>query len=168
MLASTPLQSHFDYVCNFWYRDLPVYIKNKVQSAQNKIIRFVCNYHSRHHLVVKDFEKVGLLDVNLRVDYITLCHMFNVFHDCGPSYMLDNFDRPCNVRHTRCNSDFIIPQVKTQGKKTFKYNGSKLWNTLPSTIKNVNEKAAFKSNVKVLLFDKMKMKNDEETEFYYY
>ena len=40
MLCNTLIQPHFDYACSAWYPNLTKGIKNKLQIAQNKCIRF--------------------------------------------------------------------------------------------------------------------------------
>ncbi|KAG1655064.1 putative serine/threonine-protein kinase [Nymphon striatum] len=42
----------------------------KLQTAQNKLIRFVHGYHSRKHLVIDDFKKLDWLNVEKKVDFL--------------------------------------------------------------------------------------------------
>ena len=55
LLCSAMLQSRFDYGYNVYYRGLREEVKTKLQTAQNKIIRFILRYDSQQHLYVKDF-----------------------------------------------------------------------------------------------------------------
>jgi hypothetical protein len=57
---------------------------------------------------------------------------------------------------------YVIPPVKTQGSKTFMYNGAKLWNELPVKIKSANTKDLFKSKCKTFLFNKMSLKETSD------
>ena len=41
--------------------------------------------------------------------------------------------------------NYVIPEIKTQGKKTFMYNGATLWNSLPDSIKLIE---VIKDNLK--------------------
>ena len=34
-------------------------------------------------------------------------------------------------------NSYVVPHVKGQGSKSFKFNGSKLWNELPTNVKHV-------------------------------
>ena len=61
---------------------------------------------------------------------------------------------------TRRNATFQLPNVKSQGAKTFRFNGIKLWNSLPTNIKEVDNKVSFKIKCKSFLADKMKNKED--------
>ena len=50
--------------------------------------------------------------------------MFNIFNNVAPSYMCDiNRISHC---HNICQSDsaYVVPRVKGQGSKSFKFNGS--------------------------------------------
>ena len=49
LLVIALIQCHFDYACSFWFHGLPQVWKNKLQTTQNKIIRFVLNLESRTH-----------------------------------------------------------------------------------------------------------------------
>ncbi len=45
---------------------------------------------------------------------------------------------------------------QVQGSKSFKFNGSKLWNELPTNVKHVQQKIRFKKECKALLMTRMK------------
>ena len=63
------LQPHFFYACNTWYRGLDTAVKNNLEIAQNKIIRYLLKYDCRRHIRFSDFKKANYLDVKGRVDY---------------------------------------------------------------------------------------------------
>ena len=64
-------------------------VKNKLQTAQNNMIRYLLNYCCRGNIGFSDFKKPNCLDINVRVDYVTLNLMFNSFNNIAPSYMCD-------------------------------------------------------------------------------
>ena len=137
LLCSALLQSRFDYGFNFYYRGLYEEIKSKFQTAQNKMIRFILEYNSRQHLYVKDFVRDGFLTVEKRYDYLSVNIMHNVFYGRAPSYLcnLKRFEDVHSYNTRRSQLSFVLPEIKTQGKRTFIYNGTKLWNSLPLNIK---------------------------------
>ena len=105
------LQSRFDYACNVWYRGLEKRLKTKLQTAQNKIIRYILGYSTRHHLVKEDFSKLKYLDVSSRVDYLTLNMMYNIFNRSAPIYMC-NFQMVQNVHsHNTRYSDMAFDHL---------------------------------------------------------
>ena len=48
--------------------------------------------------------------------------------------------------------NYVIPEVPTQGKKTFMYNGVRFWDSLPDSIKLIEVKDSFKKKCKNLFF----------------
>ena len=86
--------------------------------------------------------------------------MFNIFNNVAPSYMGD-INRISHRHNTRqSDSAYVVPGVKGQGSKSFKFNGSKLWNELPTNLKHVQQKIGFKKECKALLMTRMKEKEE--------
>ena len=165
LLCSAIIQSNFDYACNAWYRGLNKAVKLRLQTAQNKVIRYILKYGNRHHIAFSDFSNLKWLNVAGRVDYLALNLMYNVFNKTAPSYMCDFQETRSVHNHTTRNSNltYFVPHVKTQGSKTFKSNGLKLWNNLPYTVKTAETKEFFKKRCKHFLMNKMR--NDENSDF---
>ena len=78
-------------------------MKHKLQTAQNKMIRYLLNYGCRRHIGLSDFDKSNCLDINARVDYVTLNLMFNIFN---------------NVVHPTCVTLIESRTVTTHAKVT--------------------------------------------------
>ncbi len=49
MLAGALVQSHFDYAAVFWYSGISKKLKNKLQTAQNKLCRVILKVHPLMH-----------------------------------------------------------------------------------------------------------------------
>ena len=151
-----------------FYRSLTKSIKNKLQTAQNKMIRYILGYGSRHHLTVNDFKKVKMLDVQSRVNYLTLNMMHNVFYGLAPEYLC-TFTKISEIHdHETRNSmlGYHIPHTNSHGKSSFMYNGAKLWNDLPISIKTVESKELFKFSSKKHQFKIMSLL--ESSEYIYF
>ena len=162
MLVSALIQCNFDYAANSWYRGILQTYKNKLQTCQNKVIRYILDYSSRQHLDVNDFKKVGFLNVAHRVKYFALSLMFSIYHGTAPSYFED-FSLLSHSHRTRHNNRaFDIPTVNSQGKISFKYNGIILWNSLPQTVRCIKDKQVFKRECKDFLFDSMSKEESSE------
>ena len=141
-------------------------IKNKIQTAQNKMIRFILGHHQRKHLAVREFKSVKMLNVNSRIEYLNLSLTHNIVHNVAPEYLCQDFTRISHKYDTKYSRySFIIPIVHSQGKKSFRYNAIIAWNNLPIGIKNCSSKESFKSQLKLFLFKKM---SDEENNCYVY
>ena len=143
LLCSALVNPHFEYACNAWYRSVNANVKHKFQTAQNKMIRYLLNYGCRRHVGFNDFKKSNCLDISARVDNMTLNLMFNIFKNVDPSYMCDI--NLISHRHNTRQSDsaYVVPRVKSQDSKSFKFNGSKLWNELPANVKHAQQKTRF-------------------------
>ena len=160
LLCSALVHPHFDDACNAWYRSVNAKVKHKLQTAQNKMIRYLLNYGCRRHIGFRDFKKSNCLDINARVDYMSLNLMFNILNNVAPSYMCD-INRILHRHNTRqSDSAYVVPGVKGQGSKSFKFNGSKLWNELPTNVKHVQQNIRFKKGCKALLMARMKEKEE--------
>ena len=85
LLCSALVNQHFEYACNAWYRSVNPEVKHKLQTAQNKMIRYLLNYGCRRHIGFSNFKKSNCLDTIARVDYVRLNLMFNIFNNVAPS-----------------------------------------------------------------------------------
>ena len=109
--------------------------------------------------------KVKYLDIESRFHYLSCNMMFNIYNGKAPSYLC-TFDKVTDVHsHFTRNSNmcYVIPQVKTQGSRSFMFNAAKAWNDIPNCIKNVDSKDDFKMKCKSYLFKRMQ--DEENNEF---
>jgi hypothetical protein len=169
LLVTSLIQCHFDYACSFWYQSLTQLLKNRLQTTQNKLVRFVLNMDSMSHVGPGQFRYLKWLPVEKRVNQIILGHVFKVKSGIAPDYLGEHFN-PVHSLHTHrtrfrvtsCpNPDdpsmlnfndsgcFCIPKVKGFGKKSFAYQGCVLWNNLPQLIRNITVFKHFKEAVKL-------------------
>ena len=165
MLSSALVLSNFDYASNSWYRGLAKKFKTRLQTSQNKVIRYICNFHSRKHIGVQEFKKLGWLNVSERVNYLSLGLMFNIHCKNAPSYLCNIHPVSHSYGTRRSQLSYQLPHVNTQGSYSFKYSTIKLWNNLPFNIKNSESKDVFKQKCKSHLINKMS--EDEDYDFVY-
>ena len=122
------------------------------------MIRFILGEHPRFHLDNEHFEKLNILNVDNRVEYLTLTLMHSVFYGSAPTYLKNCFSLRDNeniMRTRRSINSFIIPRVKSHGLKTFRFQGAKLWNELNTSLKKCSDKTLFKKYLKKLLSNRM-------------
>ena len=139
-------------------------LQHKLQTAQNKMIRYVLDIGGRSHVDYECFSRLKWLSVHRRVDYLTLCKMYGIFVGKAPKYLIKQVQTKTHQYETRnstCN--FALPSVKTNGHNTFLFNGIMLWNKLPFPPPCTTEN--FKLECKKYLFNEMK---SEETNEYVY
>lgn len=167
MLAVALVQPRFDYACNFWFRPIGKVNQNKLQICQNKTIRFVLGLGNRTHIEYSHFKKLNWLDVSSRVEYLTLNHMYNISTGKCPSYLKTIVSKKSHNHNTRSgNNAFEVKNVKGAGKTSFNYNGTIMWNSLPTNLQNIDNKSSFKSKCKKYLLNRMA--NVQSDVFLYY
>ena len=102
---------------------------------QNKIIRFILKLEPRSHIGGEEFQKLGILKVEDRIKQLKLYHVFKMYHDKAPQYLISHFRKFSNIHRysTRGSAtDFILPKVKGQACNSFFFTGIKEWNSLPN------------------------------------
>jgi hypothetical protein len=166
LLVSALIQCHYDYACSTWYSGLSAKTTHRLQTAQNKIIRYVLGLNPRSHLGYEEFRKVGWLPVKYRVDQIKLNHMHKIVGGNCPDYMKEGMVmlrsmHNHNTRHSAMN--FSLPNMGSNGQNSFQYTGIKLWNSLPIGVQKEEERHVFKHKVKQYLFDTLR--NVENSDF---
>ena len=153
------IQCHFDYSCSSWFSGLNKTLKNKLQVAQNKTIRFIKNLDFRASIKYPVFQEIGVLNVENRVRQLRLNHVHKIMFNKCPSYMKNSFVklRDCHSYNTRSSQhNFYVPPVQGMATNTFYNNSIKDWNNLPNELKNIENHDAFKKGVKDFLFEKLK------------
>lgn len=167
LLVSALVQPLFDYVCACWYTGVSKYFKSRLQTAQNKVIRFLLNEHPRFHIGAQQFVQVNMLPVHTRVDQLKLNQMFKVKSGTAPVYLCNSFSMNRSTHNTRNSVEsYMIPHVNSFGRSSFMFTASKLWNNLPANVKMINSKPMFKKSVKELMFQNTI--SAESQEFMYY
>ena len=66
LLCNALIQPHFDYACSAWYPNLNKKLSKKLQTSQNKCIRFCLQLGNRVHIGAKEFKEINWLQVGDR------------------------------------------------------------------------------------------------------
>ena len=92
----------------------------------------------------------GLLDNYRRYIKTTAIIMHKIKNQIAPSYLLNMFTVKESAYGLRNVNSFIIPKFNTVtfGKKSLRYYGPKLWNLLPTEIKESVSLPTFKIKIK--------------------
>ena len=69
LLCNALIQPHFDFACNAWFPSLNQNLKNKLQTGQNKCIRFCLQLGNRTHIGVDEFKQINWLNVEESIFY---------------------------------------------------------------------------------------------------
>ena len=63
LLCNALIQPHFNYACSAWYPNLTKKLKNRIQTSQNKCIRFCLQLDKVTNIFHKEFEILNWLTV---------------------------------------------------------------------------------------------------------
>ena len=155
ILAAALIQCHFDYACTSWYNGIPITLKNKLQTSQNKLVRLIHTLHPRTHLLPTHFNSLGWLRVKQRVSFLKMCMVHRIIQNKAPRYFNKYFLKVCDVHKysTRGSAtDFIPCKVNTSiGKASFLFSAAMTWNSLPNVTKLIQSTPSFKSSLKSFL-----------------
>ena len=131
-LTSALIQCQFDYASGSWYSGLTKKYKNRLQTTQNKIVRYILNPPPRTHIGYSEFSQVNMLPVDLRVKQLKLNQVHNIVHGKAPMYLQSSFSLNTSRHNTRSGTPSLsIPSVKSFGLSYFNYTGAVAWNDLP-------------------------------------
>ena len=164
LLCNAIIQPHFDYACSAWYPNLNKTLKKKLQTAQNKCIRFCLLLGNREHIGFEEFEKINWLNINDRFQQCLSVSAFKFFNNECPTYMSDIFLPVTNRRVSTRNSFLKLDQPfrkTTQGQSSLSYIGPAVWNKLPENIKNCKNVNTFKHEVKKHYFNEIRRNNNQ-------
>ena len=104
LLCNAMMQPFFDYACNAWYRNINKNLKNRLQAAQNKCIRFCLKLDDRTSININEFEKINWLLIHDKINQCTLYYIYKLHANNPPGYMNEVFSHAeSNGIPTRCS-----------------------------------------------------------------
>ena len=151
ILCSVLIQCHFDYAASSWYSGISADLKTRLQRTQNKMARFILNLGPRAHIGQHELSTLHYLNVENRVKFLKLCHVYKIFDNSSPSYLKQFFTRTSTIHRypTRGSSyNFHFPKVKSLASSTFYFSAIKEWNSLPDDIKCAKTLSQFKGAIR--------------------
>ena len=150
LLCNALIQPHFDYGCTSWYPLINKRLRNKLQVAQNKCIRFCLNMPARSHISHEEFKNINWLPTKDRVDQCIALNVFKYWSKTAPSYVDDLYTPSFNTYNTRRSQMALdIPLKKTSlGQKGMSYLGPSIWNKLSISLKSNISASSFTHNFK--------------------
>ncbi len=105
MLAVALVQCNFDYARTSWYSNISKRSSNRLQTAQNKLIRVVLKLHPRTYLMAQHFKPLGWLTVEHRVKMLKLWLVHGIYFDSAPNYFRGYFSRVSDRHNHRTRAD---------------------------------------------------------------
>ena len=84
LLCNALIQPHFDFACTSWFPNLNQNFKNKLQTTQNKCIRFCLQLGNRTHIGLDEFIEINWLNIEERFVQCVNSNVFKFFKKESP------------------------------------------------------------------------------------
>ena len=91
LLCNALIQPHFDCACSAWHHNLSNKLKDKIQTSQNKCIRFCLQLDKMSHISHKEFETINWLSIKERYSQCVNSIAFKYFDNQYPHYLNEVF-----------------------------------------------------------------------------
>ena len=130
---------------------------NQLQRVQNTAARLVsCIRKSAH--ITPVLMKLHWLPVQRQVKFKILIQVFKILNDQLPLYLVDLISRhvPTQALRSRDANLLAVPRSFSKfGDRRFSVSGPRLWNDLPTFIKNAESLTQIKTLLKIYFFTQM-------------
>ena len=151
LLCDVLIPPHFDYACSAWYPNLTTKLKNRIQTSQNKCIRFWLQLDKMTRISHKEFKILNWLRVTERFNQCINSIVFKYVNNQCPNYLHEIF-QTAPENNIQTSGSFLklkCPFHKTNaGQIVLSYIGPTIWNKTPDLLKRTNNLNTFKHNLK--------------------
>ena len=157
MICYALIHSHFDHTCSAWYPNLTKKLKNRIQTSQNKYIRFCLQLDKMTHISHKEFRTLNWLPVTERFNQWINSVVFKYVHNQYPNYIN-------NVFYRRLTKGGFLklkwPFRKTNvGRMALPYIVPTIWSITPDKLKRTKNLNTVKHNLKEHYLQEIKNSN---------
>ncbi len=153
-LINTFVFSRIDY-CNALLAGVSKTTLSKLQSVQNSAARILTGTKTSEH-ISPVLESLHWLPVRFRIDFKILMLTYKALHGLAPHYLSQLLSVYTPSRDLRSSDSglLVIPPtlLRSMGDRAFSSCAPKLWNSLPSEIRQTESFCVFKSVLKTYFF----------------
>ena len=110
LLFNALIQPPFHYVCSVWYTNLNKKFKTKLQTLQNKCVRFCLQLDNRAHVGMTEFKQINGFLVNYRFRQYLAANVFKFFDNKCPLYMKGISNKSCISQTSTGNCTMKLSQ----------------------------------------------------------
>ena len=142
-ISNTLLLPYFDYCAIVWGTTTATNI-NRLQRLQNRAMRIILQCHPRTH-VSDMLKELKWLSVKQRIMLLQCTWMWKAMNGLVPENLASEFCKTHN-RKTRSSTNNKL-QVEICNHRSFRYAGTRAWNSIPLSIKNCSSIATFKNQL---------------------
>ena len=151
LLSNALIQPQFDYACSAWYPNLTKKLKNRIQTSQNKCIRFCLQLDKMTHIPHQEFETLNWLPMTERFNQCINSVGFNYVNDQCPNYPNEVFQTALekNIQTRESFLKLKCPFRKTNaGQIALSYIGPTIRSKTLDMLKWTKNLNTFKHNLK--------------------
>jgi exonuclease III len=144
LLIQSLVSSRFLFCCTI-YNNLPECSLQKFQRVLNSSMR-VAVRKRKSQSVSEDFTQHGWLSIEKMLLYHTASFIFNILSSGKPVYLNSWLQERTSLSSLRSSSQSLLGVHTSNtniGSRAFRCYGPKLWNSIPSTIKDCRTRQAF-------------------------
>ena len=126
----------------------------KLQVLQNKMLRTILGININSHVNMQKLRnKIKMFSVNQMCIYHTFLEAFNVFRNKSSEQIQTKWEKTEKNYKFRNAKDLNVPDKPSEKCTGFSYTGAKLFNSLPSTIKDTEKIDTFKNLIKKWIWE---------------
>jgi hypothetical protein len=154
MLFHALVQPYLDY-CNIVWASMPTGALIRLHKTQKKAIRII-TFSKRNCHSQPIFRRLAILPVSEINKLQTLCFVYKALNGLLPAQFQSLFELNANIHEhfTRQTTKIHVSSCRTKIRQySIKIHGTKLWNSLDSTITNSPSFYVFKKKCKALLLE---------------
>ena len=142
------IQPHYDY-CSTLYINCTKEQIESMQKLQNRAMRYIlkCEYRTPSDFMLKS---LNWMNVSQRINYNVMLLVYKMKNNLVPQYLCNKirFASEFHHRNTRNRNEIRLPDIRTENaRKCLLYNGIKLFNELPTDLKNCDSINIFKKRL---------------------
>ena len=127
-----------------------------LQTLQNTMLRLILGIKKKEHTNMQNVrERMKMMSVNQMAIYHTLLEAFNVMKKSSSDQIKMKWLNKCETKYdlrSKTKNDPVIPEKPMKTCTGFSYNGSKLYNKLPNSIKEASNINIFKTQIKTWIW----------------
>jgi len=148
------ITSRIDY-CNSLLYGISQYNINRLQRIQNCAARIITNTKKYDH-ITPVLQKLHWLPVTQRINFKLLLLIYKAIIKEAPDYICKLIEIKTSQRALRLSDDILlevpVSRLKNFGDASFGVAGPRLWNKLPTTVRQAHSIMHFKTVLKLHLF----------------
>ena len=147
--------------CNALYTGITVSLIKKLQSIINSGIRFIFNIQDWSINLNPYYKKAHILPIQLRIKYKVCLLVHKALKGIAPPYLRQLIKLYCEEQSKQSLRSFSDQRLLLRSqtietmtsRKMFSYNAPIIWNSLPATLRFIEDTTVFQRNLKTFYFD---------------